>query len=150
MEYPDNASISISIVFGPWAGHDARYFELANQRDRAAAATADVLKVVPVQGVMRHLSMSADDDKLLTVDGPGVGKTSKLMTSCMKHAVDDEAGTRALLLAPLKNMRNNLCSLAVYAGFRKYVRVVCTSGLDSLSKKITPGAPVWQRMERRY
>ena len=54
---------------------------------------------------------------------------------------------RALLLAPLKKVRNNFSSVAVHAGFRKYVRVVGTNGLDSLSKSLTTGALVWERME---
>ena len=50
--YPQTATISISVVFGPWAGHGAHFFELAGQRDKATAAAATVMSVLPVQGIL--------------------------------------------------------------------------------------------------
>ena len=78
--------------------------------------------------------------------GPGVGKTSELMSSGMRGVI--ERGTRrVLLLAHLNKVRNNLSLVAVNAGFRDHVRVVGTSGLDCLSKMLTTGALVWQRVK---
>ena len=53
--YPEHMRFDISVVFGPWAGHGRRFFELAGDRSKATDAAVEVSKILPLQGLLQRL-----------------------------------------------------------------------------------------------
>ena len=69
----------------------------------------------------------------MTLGGPGIGKTKGKVMECISHVIGN-TNKRALLVSPLKTVRNLLSANLVDAGFGRYVRVVGTIGLDDLRR----------------
>ena len=157
--YPEHMRFDISVVFGPWAGHGRRFFELAGDRSKATAAAAEVSQVLPVRGMLQRLlpaSALAPGEAphegagvYLALGGPGVGKTSGRVVECIQD-VCRQGKKRALLVSSLCKVRNlhvaMLRSALDESVFCEQVRVVGSSGLDELARSRTLPALVRQRM----
>ena len=113
----------------------ARFFELAGNREKATEAAIHVQKVLPVQGILPRLSTAHEEDGVsLTLGGPGIGKTKEKVTECTNYVLE-KTNRRAMIVAPLKSVRNLLTSNLVEAGFRQHMRVIGTSALSLGTQK---------------
>ena len=158
--YPDRVPFSLSVVFGPWAGHGRRLFELVGDRSKATAAADKVSQILPVRGMLDCLLPPTADAPeqasrerggvYLALGGPGVGKTSGRVVECIQD-VCRQGQKRVLLVSSLCQVRNMhvamLQSALGAAVFFEQVRVVGSRGLDKLARSRTLPALVWRRME---
>ena len=92
--YPNRVLLSLSVIFGPWAGHGCRLFELVGDRSKAIAAADKVSQILPVRGMLECLLPPTADAPehasrerkgvYLALGGPGVGKTSGRVVECIQ------------------------------------------------------------------
>ena len=94
LRIPEHLRVCLTVVFGPWAGHGRRYFEVAGNRADAFKLAAKVSQVLPLQGLQHQLLPASAltpegtppaGGVYLALAGLGVGKTSGRVTDCIRN-----------------------------------------------------------------
>ena len=132
VSYPKDFCLSLTVVFGPWAGNASRLFELAGDRNKATEAAAKVTQILPVRGMLACLLRSSADTPEHTVEdkgriylalgGPGVGKTSGRIVDCIQD-VCREGKKRVLLISSHCQVRKVMIFLTLMETSSKYQKI---------------------------
>lgn len=156
VSFPANMRFSMTVKFGPWAGHGRRFFELAGDRHEATTVAQNVCRILPAASVFSRL-ISPDGlveqrgpGLYVCLGGPGVGKTSARIMEFIQ-SVCAEGRRRILIFSSLRQVRNAqvgmMRSSLPTQTFDAQVRVIGNNGLDELARSRTTAALVWLRMK---